>query len=196
MKRLALSPGLWLLSLLAFVVGLGLVALSAWTQPLVEAREAADSGRLQQAMEGFATSEARFDRLPIAKQLLPDAYENSVASQLWIHYELRQFDELLEKAAASPQAGPVHFWAGCALFAKARDEEEAEVRLGWLSRAADEFRLALERQPADWDTKYNYELTSRLVDELRKQPKTPPKQILQLLRPEPKTGGRPGRRVG
>jgi hypothetical protein len=100
------------------------------------------------------------------------------------------------RSTTSPSIAPVHFWAGSALFVKARDEEDPEIRLGWLGRAAEEFRKALELTPDDWDTKYNYELTSRLLDELRKQPKTPPKQMLQLLRPEPKTGGRPPRRVG
>lgn len=182
--------------MLALVFGAGLVALSAWTRPFEEAREAADAGRLDQALEGYAATEERFDRFPMAKQLLPAVYHGSVASQLWIRYLQHQYDELLEKAAASPSIGPVHFWAGSALFMKARGEENAEARLGWLGRAAEEFRTALERDPEDWDTKYNYELTRRLLDELRKQPKTPPKQMLQLLRPEPKAGGRPGRRVG
>jgi hypothetical protein len=196
LNRPALSPVLWLLSVLALVCGMGLVALAVWSQPLAEARKAADAGRLQEALERYAASEARFDRLPLTKELLPAAYRGSVATQLWIQYQLEQYDELLEKAAASPSIAPVHFWAGCALFAKARNEETAEARLAWLGRAADEFRTALERTPDDWDTKYNYELTRRLLEELRKQPKTPPKQMLQLLRPEPKASGRPGRRVG
>lgn len=196
MKRPAPSPIVWFVSVLALVAGIGLVALSAWTRPLEEAHRAADAGRLQEALERYTATEARFDRLPVTKQLLPSAYHGSVASQLWIHYQLHQYDEVLEKAAASPSIAPVHFWAGCALFAKAREEENPESRLGWLGRAADEFRTALERVPDDWDSKYNYELTRRLLEELRKQPKTPPKQMLQLLRPEPKAGGRPGRRVG
>src|SRR5436189_132207 len=37
---------------------------------------------------------------------------------------------------------------------------------------------------------------TRLAAELRKQPKTPPNQLMQLLRPQPKAGARPARRVG
>lgn len=196
MKRVATSPTVWFLSVLALIVGSGLVAVSAWARPLVEARQAADAGRLQEAFERYSVTEARFDRVPFTKQLLPTAYRDSVVSQLWIHYQLREYDALLEKAAASPSVGPVHFWAGVALFAKARDEDRADARLTWLGRAVEEFRSALEQQPEDWDTKYNFELTRRLLDELRKQPKTPPKQMLQLLRPEQKPVGQPGRRVG
>jgi hypothetical protein len=196
LKRPVISPGLWLVSVLALIGGAGLVALSAWSRPLADARDAAEAGRLDQALEHYAAGEARFDRLPITKQILPAAYHAAIANQLSLQYELRRYDDLIEKAASSPSIAPVHFWAGSALFAKARDEEDPEIRLGWLGRAAEEFRNALSRTPDDWDTKYNYELTNRLVEELRKQPKTPPKQMLQLLRPEPKAGGRPPRRVG
>jgi hypothetical protein len=181
---------------LALVAGAGLVALSAWSRPFEEARQAADSGQYERALAQYAVTESRFDRFPMAKHLLPSVFHGSVASQLWIRYQLHQYDDLLAKASASPAIAPVHFWAGSALFMKARDEANAEARLGMLGRAAEEFRSALERDPDDWNTKYNYELTRRLLDELRKQPKTPPKQMLQLLRPEPKAGNRPGRRVG
>jgi hypothetical protein len=196
LKRPAISPAVWVLSVLALVFGVGLVALTAWTRPLGQGREAAEAGRLEQALEHYAAGEARFDRVPVMKQILPDAYHGSIANQFWLRYQLEQYDELLERAATSPSIAPVHFWAGAALFAKARDEEDAEIRLGWLGRSAEEFRKVLERTPDDWDTKYNYELTSRLADELRKKPKTPPKQMLQLLRPEPQTRSRPGRRGG
>ena len=36
-------------------------------------------------------------------------------------------------------------------------------------------------EPDNWDAIYNYELTKRLFEELRKKPKTPPKQLLELL---------------
>lgn len=196
MTRAAISPALWFLAVLALVSGVGLVAVSAWSRPLAEGREAADAGRLEQALEYYAAGEARFDRVPVAKQILPAAYHSTVANQLSLQYRLQRYDDLLEKTATSPSIAPVHFWAGSTLFVKARDEEDPEIRLGWLGRAVEEFRKALELTPDDWDTKYNYELTSRLLDELRKQPKTPPKQMLQLLRPEPRAGGRPGRRVG
>ena len=79
---------------------------------------------------------------------------------------------------------------------KARAEKNPEARLGWLSRSEEEFRRAVEAAPDDWDTKFDYELTGRLAAELRKQPKNPPNQLMQLLRPQPKMGPKPPKRVG
>ena len=59
----------------------------------------------------------------------------------------------------------------------------------------EEFRKAIEATPDDWDTKFDFELATRLAAELRKQPNTPPKQMMQLLRP-PTAGAKPPRRTG
>src|SRR5206468_12989245 len=89
-----------------------------------------------------------------------------------------------------------HCWAGSAFYDTARAEKNPEARLGWLSRSEEEFRRAVEAAPDDWDTKFDYELTGRLAAELRKQPKNPPNQLMQLLRPQPKIGPKPPTRVG
>ncbi len=102
----------------------------------------------------------------------------------------------IDKAERAPEEANPHFWAGCAFVDKARVEASAEARLGWLTRAEEEFRRAVEATPDDWDTKFNFELTTRLAAELRKQPKNPPNQLMQLLRPQPKAGAKPPKRVG
>lgn len=182
--------------ILALLTGAALLVGAAWLRPLAEGEQALREGRLEPALERFAAAEARFDRLPATRQVLPSAYAASQANQLFLLYRLSRHDALIEKAATAAPGAPVHFWTGCALFAKARDEENAEARLSWLGRAGDEFRKALELEPDDWDTKFNYELTQRLLLELRKQPKAPPTQLLQLLRPKPKEGQPPAKRAG
>jgi hypothetical protein len=187
---------LWFLAVLALVSGIALVAIGQWHRPLLEAEQEADQGRVETALAGYAESERRFERLPTLKQFAPAGHGASVGNQLALMYKLGRYDDLLEKASTSPPMHATHFWAGCALFQKARVEEQPEARIGWLSRSEQEFRSALELDRTDWDTKYNYELTKRLLQELRKQPKTPPKQLLQLLRPQPRAGGEPTKRVG
>lgn len=181
---------------LAFAIGAALLVAAAWIRPVAEGARARREGHWDLALKQYAAAEARFDAWPVTKQVVPGAYRISQANQLWVLYRLQKDDDLVEKAGASAPSADTHFWAGCALFRKARAEEQTEARIGWLSRADEEFRRALELDPPDWDTKYNYELTRRLLAELKKQPKTPPNQLLQLLRPKPKAGGQPTRRVG
>ena len=64
-----------------------------------------------------------------------------------------------------------------------------------MGKLIDEFRKAIEATPDDWDTKYDFELTSQLAAGLRKQPKMPPRQLMQLLRP-PSPTGKPSKPVG
>jgi hypothetical protein len=196
MRRIHVPAGIWAITVIALLVGLGLLALAQWSRPLLAAHQAVGQNLPDQALELFGQAESRFDKVPAAKQLLPKAYDGSVSNQLAMDYRLQQYDVLLEKASTSPPVAATHFWAGCALLAKGNVEEQPEARVGWLTRAEQEFKSALALEPDDWDTKYNLELTHRLLAALRKEPKTPPKQMLKLLRPQPKSSVEPTRRVG
>jgi len=184
-------------ALLLLVLAAGGVSLAyaRWTAEAAEADTALADGQLERALAGYAAAEARFDRLPAARQLFSADYDRIVANQLWVLYRLGRYDETIDKAERAPEAAAPHFWSGCAFFEKARVEEKPEARLGWLTRAEEELRRAVEAAPGDWDTKFDFELTTRLAAELRKQPKTPPAQLMQLLRPPP-ASGKPARRVG
>jgi tetratricopeptide (TPR) repeat protein len=183
------------LAVLALLAGVAMLGYTRWTHDIARADEALELGRLDDALTAYTTAELRFDRTPVARQLFAADYDRSVANHLWVLYRLKRFDETLDLAARAPVSALAHFWSGCALFQKAVAEEKAEARLGWLSRAEEEFQKAIEAEPNDWDTKYDFELTSRLAAELRKQPKTPPRQLMQLLRP-PSPTGKPTRSVG
>jgi len=172
------------------------IAYARWTRPVAEADAALDEGDYPRALAGYAAGQTRFDRLPPVKQAFAAEYDRIVSNELWLLYRLERFDETIDKAERAPEGAQPHFWAGSAFFDKAKAEENAEARLGWLSRAEEEFRRAVEAAPDDWDTKFNFELTTRLAAELRKQPKTPPNQLMQLLRPQPRPGAKPVKRVG
>src|SRR6184192_3763669 len=184
------------LMIVVLLIGCAALAYARWSKPVADADEALDRGDYAAALAGYATGESRFDRLPPVKHALSAEYDRIVSNELWLLYRLDRFDETIDKAERAPEGAQPHFWAGCAFFDKARGEENTEARLGWLSRAEEELRRAVEAAPEDWDTKFNFELTTRLAAELRKQPKTPPNQLMQLLRPEPKAGARPVKRVG
>lgn len=175
--------------------GLALIGYARWTGPLERADAALADGRLEEAVAASQIAEARFDALPAAKQVVPADYNRAVGNHLLALYRLKRYDEVIDVAQKAPAAALPNFWSGCAFFEKAIVEEAPEARLGWLSRAEEEFRKAIEATPGDWDTKFDFELTTRLAAELRKQPNTPPKQMMQLLRP-PTAGAKPPRRTG
>lgn len=190
MKSLAVA-----FAVLALLAGAAMFAYAQWTRDLDRADHALAGGRLPDAAAGYDAAIARFDRVPAARQMFAPEYDRAIANRLWALYRLKRYDEAIELAERAPAGARPHFWSGCALFDKALVEEKPDARLGWLTRAEDEFHKAIEAAPDDWDTKHNYELTSRLAAELRKTPKTPPRQLMQLLRP-PSPAGKPARSVG
>ena len=181
---------------LMLVAGIAAIAYARWMHPLADADAALVDGRYEQALASYADAEARFDRFAAARELFAGDYSHVMANQLWLLYRLRRYDDTVDKAQRAPERALPHFWSGSAFFEKARAEDKPDPRLGWLTRAEEEFRRAVEAAPDDWDTKYDFELVTRLAAELRKQPKTPPNQLMQLLRPQPKPGAKPVKRVG
>jgi tetratricopeptide (TPR) repeat protein len=187
---------LWIVGVVALAAGAAFLWFSSWRQPLLEGDAAAVAGDWARALDRYQAAEARFNERPLAQRAFPAAYRATLANQLGAQYRLGALDALLERADAIPATASSHFWVGSALFTKSQAEENAEARLGSLGRATDEFKAALELEPDNWDVIYNYELSKRLFEELRKKPKTPPKQLLELLRPQPKEGNKPVKRVG
>ncbi len=182
-------------AVVALLAGAAALLYARWTRPIADGDAALAGGQIERALASYVTADARFDRVPAARQLFAGEYQRVVANELWALYRLGRFDDTIDRADRAPEGAYPHFWSGCAFFQKASAEEKPEARLGWLTRAEEELRKAVEAAPDDWDTKYDFELTTRLAAELRKQPKTPPKQLMQLLRP-PQPQGRPTRRVG
>ena len=184
-----------ILIVLLLASGMSLIAYARWTRAIDEADSALAAGRIDQAIAAYQSAEARFDGLPPVKQLAAGEYSRVMANHLLALYQMGRYDEVVDLSQKAPSEASPHFWSACALFEKAKVEGQPDARLGWLSRAEDEFRKAVEAAPGDWDTKYDFELTTRLAAELRKQPNTPPKQLTQLLRP-PTAGQKTPRRTG
>jgi tetratricopeptide (TPR) repeat protein len=191
--RRSLVTTLWVALLLAGAVA---VAAARWTGPIADADEALAAGHWDRALAGYARAEGRFDRMPVSRQILRRDYDRLVANQLWLYYRMQRYDELIARAERAPEGAAPHFWSGLALLAKGQADARPEGQLGWLTRSEEELRRAVEAAPADWDTKFDFELVTRLAAALRKQPKIPPGQLMQVLRPQPKIGTKPVRRVG
>lgn len=117
-------------------------------------------------------------------------------TQLELLYTQERYDDLIEKSATRTEQPLAHFWTGCAFIQKANLEEKKEAALVWLHRAEDEFRQALEANSSDWDTKYNFELTKRLISDLEQPAKKNETRTMKLLRPQPKAGPPSIKKVG
>jgi tetratricopeptide (TPR) repeat protein len=181
---------------LLLVAGIAALVYARWSRPVADGDGALAAGRYDEALAKYAEAERRFDRSAALKAVLAADYDHVMANELWVLYRLQRYDDTIDKAQRASERALPHFWAGCAFFEKARAEQKPDPRLGWLTRAEEEFRRAVEATPDDWDTKYDFELVTKLAAGLRKQPKTPPNQLMQLLRPQPKPGARPVKRVG
>ena len=175
----------YLLSVLALIGGAALLAYGQWSKPLLDAERAIQARDSEGALRAYGVSVTRFRERAPMQQLLREDYARVTQNQLAILYRTGQYESVIDTAGSAPVDAAPHFWVGCAMFAKSLQEEGAEGQLQWLTRAEDEFKLALTSEPADWDTKYNYELSARLVAALRRPPKPGNKpSAIKLLRPE------------
>lgn len=189
------SSALVVAALVALAGGAAAIAYGRWSRPFVVATEAAAQGDTAGALRASAEGEARFRRFPLAARLLRDDQARLAHNQLALFYRSGQYDAVLEHTEHAPPSSAPDFWAGCAFFAKSR-LEGPDSRLLWLGRAEEAFKRALQRAPDDWDAKYNYELSARLAAALRRDPEKKPATMMPLLRPQPKAGRQPVKKVG
>jgi hypothetical protein len=173
-------------AVLALLVGGASLAYARWSGPLLEADAALAAKDTDRALAAYTRVEQRFRWLPLAQRILPHDFARAVYNQLALLYGSGDYDAVIAKAETAPSGAAPRFWTGCAFFSLASTAEKPEVRLVWLTRAEGEFRQALEASPDDWDAKYNYEVTARLAEQLRKKPTVEPETLMQLLRPQQK----------
>src|SRR4029453_14569119 len=76
------------LVLLLLVGGLAAVACARWTRPIADGDEALSAGDQARARAAYAIAEARFDRVPVLRQILTRDYARAVAGHLWLDYPL------------------------------------------------------------------------------------------------------------
>ena len=173
-----------------------MIAYARWTQPVADADTATAAGDVGRALGSYAVAEKRFDAMPPLKRLLSSEYDRIIANQLRLLFHTDRNEETLEKAARAPEGANPHFWAGAACFEQGRAEADPSARLAYFGRAQQELIKAVGAAPDDWDAKFDLELALRLTFELRRQPQTPPGELMKLLRPDPRPGSVPTKRVG
>ena len=193
-KALRLSRTVRLVAGTTMVLGLLLVAVAWWLRPVSVAERAMANGNLEMAIDQYGVGRSRLGWIPFSEQLSPGTHDVLAGNQLSLQYVLRRYDRILEDTNDEMPTFPEAFWAGCVLFDKALVETDFKARLELLTEAHRNFRRALELNPADWDTKFNYEVADRMLSVLQAQPEITPQEIIKLLRdrgPQPR-----GRKTG
>src|SRR6478672_10887557 len=110
------------LMLLLLVGGAAALASARWLRPIADADAALAAGDLERARLAYALAEARFDRAPVTRRLLPQEYDRVVGAQLWIDYRMQRFDEVIDRAQHAPDGAEPHLWSGLAFYAKSRGD--------------------------------------------------------------------------
>jgi hypothetical protein len=175
--------------------GLSLLAAAWWLRPIVAAERALARDDLERAAQQYGESRRRVEGTPFASRLLPGLAALVTGNELSLQYALRRYDRVLDITAGADAApGPASFWVGCALFDKALVQSDRDAKLAMMADAQRAFRRALEADAGDWDARFNYEMTGRLLTILREQPDASTEEIIRLLR---ERGPQPGaRRTG
>jgi tetratricopeptide (TPR) repeat protein len=168
---------------LVLIAGGAVLAYARWTRPITEADAELAAGQLEPALASYAVAEARFDQIAPLKQAFSSEYNRVVANQLWVLYKLGRYDDTIDKAQHAPDGAMPHFWAGLALYRKSEAEKKPDARVQLVNGAQQELYRAVEGFPEDWDSKYNFELVSRVQNSLRPRPK-PAEEKTILIRPE------------
>src|SRR4051812_8248377 len=106
--------------------GAAAAAAARWTRPIADADAALAAGEWDRAAAGYASAEARLDRLPAVRQLFARDYDRVVANRLWLDYRLQRYDDLIARSERAPEAAAPHFWAGLALLAKGRIDTDPD----------------------------------------------------------------------
>jgi len=161
-------------AMITLVISLPLLYYGLWIYRFNYANKAFRKGDYQQAMHYYQTAEAMLNRFQFLKHLpkLKDNYQQLVLNQVKVLYAEGRYDEVLKKLEESLKEAryldfspEFHFWVGNALFHKTTAEEKLDEVIEGMQLAMDRYLKALKLAPHDWDLKYNYELTKKLVME-------------------------------
>lgn len=173
------------------VASLPLLYYGLWIRQFHQANEAFQRGDYQQAKGYHHDAEVMLDRFQFLKHLpkLKEDYQRLVLNQVKILYAEGRYDEVLKnleeslkKAKYLDFSSEFHFWAGNALFRQAIFKQEEKKVLEGMQLAMGEYQRGLELAPEDWDLKYNYELTKKMITEKIDKDKRPIELLEEIRR--------------
>lgn len=172
-RRLARQFGIGIAVLLVLAVSAILISYASWVRGINEGNRALANGDAPGALKLYEAAARRLERMPGVNKL--PGYRQLVFNRARALYLTGQDDELSRTLEAEAVRVPAltddseyHFWLGNAQFRKAIQQKDKQILQAGLQKAAESYRLSLAAAPDDWDAKYDYELTARLLEGMRK----------------------------
>ncbi len=187
--------------LLVFAASATLLSWARWVRGISDGDRALAAGDVSGAERAFEAADQWAAHTLIPVVFTRSHYRGLALSRASLLNSRGKYDELaqmLEAAVARlPEFGDdggYHFWVGIVEYRKAVGQTDKRMQRAGLQQAADSFRAALAAPPGtsggpDWDAKYNYEFTSRLVAEMGDKKGDPPEKMnrggMKILREDP-----------
>jgi hypothetical protein len=159
--------------LLLLLVSAVLLSYGRWVHGILEGNRALANGDIATALQAYDVAARHLDRWPFMSRL--PGYRQLVFNRARALYGANKNEELTRMLEAEAVRVPsmaddneYHFWMGNVQFRQAIAQKDQQVVQAGLQQAAESYRRSLAAAPDDWDAKYDYERTIRLLDEMRK----------------------------
>lgn len=157
--------------LIAAALSVIAVQYGSWLRSIASANDALAGGAAQQALAQYDRAITGPPGIPLAAN--PEGHRQALFNRARALYQLQRYDELTRflesQAAANPQLpsdAEYQYWMGNVQFQRAIGQKEKQQVQAGLQQAAESFRRAVAEAPSDWDFKYNYELSMRLLESM------------------------------
>lgn len=195
MKRLSRQLAIAASALLLLAVSLAFLSYGRAIRQLATANRLLEAQDYTAAERAYTEAEHRMTHGFLPAGIYRSSYRMLAFNEARLFEATRRYTDLarlLERVATRhPELAndpEYHFWVGIEEYAKATSVTGKQAVRASLERASDSFRLALTAGDTDWDAKYNYELTARLLAGMKKSEETPEKMNrggMKILREDP-----------
>jgi hypothetical protein len=183
-------------AVLVLAVSLSLLSYARWVRGIAAGNRALAGQDYSAAEHAYTAAEMQTVHSLVPSDLLRVEDRVLVFNRAQLLNSNKRYGELahlLDAAAAHrPELAndaEYHFWMGIVEYQKAVSETDKQALRTELQQASDSFRMAIQAAPNDWDSKYNYELTSRLLAGMRNKKEDSQEQLkrggMKILREDP-----------
>ncbi len=196
MKRLTRRIVAMVAALLVLAVSLLLLSYASWVREIAEANRALSNEDHATAEQDYLAAEKRGAHLLMPAQFLYWEDRVLLFGRVRLLNRDKKYAELAHLLEGAAQHFPelandseYHFWMGIVEYQKAVSETDKQAVRTDLQQASESFKTSLSGAPNDWDAKYDFELTARMLAGMRNKKEDSQEQFkrggMKILREDP-----------